>query len=270
MSEREYVLGTHDAEVERLGLQHAVWRARALAAWQRARIGPGQRVLDVGCGPGYATMDIAGMVAPDGEVFALDRSERFLAVARAQAQARGITRIRFQQQELNDPLVTEGAFDAAWCRWVFAFVRDPRALLARIGAVLTPGGRIVIHEYFDYGAWRLAADAPAFNDFVTAVIASWRASGGEPDIGLALPGWLEEDGFELLHTRTHIDVITPRDFIARWPLSFVRVNVSRQVELGYLTEDKAADVLHAIEAFETDEHARMVTPGLFEIIARRR
>ena len=59
MSERDYVLGTHDAEVERLGLQHRVWRERARDAWARAGIAAGQTVIDVGAGPGYAAIDLA-------------------------------------------------------------------------------------------------------------------------------------------------------------------------------------------------------------------
>jgi ubiquinone/menaquinone biosynthesis C-methylase UbiE len=80
-AEKEYVLGTGDEELARLGLQHRAWRLRALAAWRAAEIGPGQTVLDVGCGPGYASLDLAEMVGPCGRVVALDKSERFLVAA---------------------------------------------------------------------------------------------------------------------------------------------------------------------------------------------
>ena len=82
--EQAYVLGTHDEEIERLGLQHRVWRARMLEAWSEAGITEGSRVLDVGCGPGYATLDLAEIVGPTGTVVALERSERFLSFARAE------------------------------------------------------------------------------------------------------------------------------------------------------------------------------------------
>src|SRR6476659_10610081 len=62
--DRDYLLGTHDQEVRRLGVQHAVWRARVLDAWQRAGFGPGQAILDLGCGPGYAALDLAEVVGP--------------------------------------------------------------------------------------------------------------------------------------------------------------------------------------------------------------
>ena len=64
--EKDYVLGTHDEEIARLGLQHRVWRPRVLDAWRRAGFTLGQTILDVGCGPGHATLDLAEIVGPRG------------------------------------------------------------------------------------------------------------------------------------------------------------------------------------------------------------
>src|ERR1700674_2828201 len=93
MSEGDYVLGTHDAELERLGLQHRLWRPRMLDAWRRAGIVPGQTVLDVGAGPGYAALDLAEIVGRTGRVVALERSRRFVEVLTARAAARGFTQL---------------------------------------------------------------------------------------------------------------------------------------------------------------------------------
>ncbi len=62
--DRDYVLGTHEKELARLGLQHRVWRPVVLDCWQKAGITVGKRVLDVGAGPGYATVDLAEIVGP--------------------------------------------------------------------------------------------------------------------------------------------------------------------------------------------------------------
>lgn len=76
--EREYVLGTDDEEITRLGLQHRAWRVRAVDAWRLAEMGQGQTGLDVGFGPGYAALDLAELVGPTGRVVAIDPSARFL------------------------------------------------------------------------------------------------------------------------------------------------------------------------------------------------
>src|SRR6266581_9426461 len=60
--DRDYVLGTHDEELARLGLQHRVWLPVVLDCWHRAGVTVGKRVLDVGAGPGYATVDLAEIV----------------------------------------------------------------------------------------------------------------------------------------------------------------------------------------------------------------
>jgi hypothetical protein len=51
-----------------LGLQHRVWRPHMLDAWMRAGMTTGSRVVDIGSGPGYASLDAAEVVGPDGEV----------------------------------------------------------------------------------------------------------------------------------------------------------------------------------------------------------
>ena len=80
-AEGDYVLGTHEEELARLGLQHRVWRPVVLDCWQRAGISVGKRVLDIGAGPGYASIDLAEIVGPTGEVVALERSQNFIRAA---------------------------------------------------------------------------------------------------------------------------------------------------------------------------------------------
>ena len=58
----DYILGTHDDEVARLGVQHRAWLPITRAAWKSAGIREGQVVFDVGCGPGYASLDLAQIV----------------------------------------------------------------------------------------------------------------------------------------------------------------------------------------------------------------
>ena len=88
-AERTYFLGTHDEEIERLGLQHGVWRPTVLDCWRRAGIGPGSKVLDVGAGPGFASADLSEIVGPDGVVVAVERSARFVEAARSMLASHG-------------------------------------------------------------------------------------------------------------------------------------------------------------------------------------
>jgi SAM-dependent methyltransferase len=270
ISDRDYVLGTHDDEIERLGLQHNVWRPRALAAWQRAGFNVGQTVLDIGCGPGYATLDLAELVGPTGRVIAVDRSRRFLDTLEERRRARGIDNVTVVESDLDDVHFAVHGADAAWCRWVLAFVPRPRQLLERVAGALKSGSVFVSHEYFDYGSWRAVPRSLPFEEFVTATIANWRASGGEPNIGVEVPRWLEDLGFTIESTTPLIDVISPRDYMWRWPASFMDTGLRRLVELGAVTEERGRELARALHDIANDPKMRMITPGVLEVVARKR
>ena len=100
-AEKTYFLGTHDEELERLGLQHRVWRPTVLECWRRAGIGPGSKVIDVGAGPGFAAADLAEIVGPAGRVVAVERSARFVEAGRAMLAGRGHSNVEYH--ELDSP-----------------------------------------------------------------------------------------------------------------------------------------------------------------------
>jgi SAM-dependent methyltransferase len=269
-AERDYVLGTHDAEIARLGLQHRVWRSRVLDAWHRAGLTTGQTVVDVGCGPGYASLDLAEIVGPTGAVHAIDRSTRFLSSLDAEAARRGLAHLTTYEHDLDEPGWPNPPADLAWCRWVAAFVRQPRELVERLRASLRPGGRLVMHEYVDYGAWQFLPPSPIFETFVSAVIAAWREAGGEPNIGRDLPGWLELAGFQIDDLRPIVDVIGPADFIWQWPRAFVQTGLERLVTLGTTTRQDADATWADFLAREGHPGVRMMNPIVLEIVATRR
>jgi SAM-dependent methyltransferase len=269
-TDRDYVLGTHDEEIERLGVQHNVWRPRAMAAWQRAGFTIGQTLIDVGCGPGYATLDLAELVGSEGRIIAVDRSRRFLDALDLRRRARRFNNVSIVEADLDAVTFEGGAADGAWCRWVTAFVPRPNDLLARVARGLKPGASFVLHEYFDYATWRVMPRSAVFEQLVEATIANWRRSGGEPDIGLEIPRWLETLGFEIESLTPIIDVISPRDYKWQWPKSFVQVGVQRLIELGAIDESKGADIAAAFDEVDRSPTARMITPGVLEIIARKR
>ena len=270
VAEREYVLGTHADEIERLALQHRVWRARVHDAWLRAGFGIGQTLLDVGCGPGYAAVDLAEIVGPRGRVLAFDKSARFLEALTTGCERRGVANVSAQELDLDEAELPAKGADGAWVRWVFAFVRRPRELVAGLARALRPGARLVLHEYFDYASWRLLPRSLEHEEFVRVVMESWRGSGGEPDIGLQLPAWLQELGFELGELRPIVDVVPPSSFVWQWPRAFIQVGLQRMVDLGRLDHERAALLWSSFEERERAPGTLMATPAVLEIIATRR
>ncbi len=268
--DRDYLLGTHDEEIARLGLQHRVWQPRTLASWRAAGFTTGQTILDVGAGPGYASLDLAAITGPAGRVIALERSRRFLDVLAARAEVAGLRNITTVELDLeHDPLPAVTA-DAAWGRWVFAFLQRPRDVLVKVRDALRPGGSLVLYEYLDYATWRLLPNVPEIEALVPIVVENWRATGGDPDVGREIPAWLEELGFEVRAVRPMIDVITPADYTWQWPATFVQVGVERLVSLGRLDAAQGRAIAEAYAAAERRPHTRMITPMVAEIVAVRR
>jgi SAM-dependent methyltransferase len=268
-SERDYVIGTHDEEILRLGVQHRVWRPRVLECWRRAGITRGSRVMDVGAGPGYATVDLAEIVEATGQVIAVERSAHFLRAAREACRLRGLSQVGFREIDLMDEPLGPGELDAVWCRWVACFVSSPAKLVEQIAASLRRGGVAIFHEYIDYASWRLAPRRLAVESFVGEVMTSWREAGGEPDVALALPGLLARTGLRVRHMRPVVYTVRPADFIWQWPSMFLKGYLPRLLELGRVDASWVETVSREFQEAEADPHTIMITPLLLEIIAER-
>jgi len=109
-----------------------------------AQVGEAQRVLDVGCGIGDPTLQVAVLVGPHGRVVGLDLAEDMLATARERAAALGLAHVEFRAADVSIVELPAAAFDAVLGRWSLIFVADVERALARLRAALVPGGRIAV------------------------------------------------------------------------------------------------------------------------------
>jgi SAM-dependent methyltransferase len=268
-TERDYVLGTHDEEIVRLGVQHRVWRPVVLDCWRRAGVTVGSKVVDVGAGPGYATLDLAEIVGQSGSVVGFERSTKFVTAARSAVKTRGCANIEVHEVDLMTDELPVTDFDFSWCRWVTAFVSSPEKLVRRISKLLRKGGTAIFHEYGAYDTWRFVPPRPAHEAFRGKIIDAWKASGGEPDIGLLLPGLLTAHGFGIPEVRPHIFPIRPNDYIWQWPATFVASSLDRFVELGQINREFADAVKAEFTEASADLSSLMLTPLVLEITAEK-
>ena len=267
--EKSYVIGTHDAEIERLGLQHRVWRPSVLEFWRLAGLTDSMTVIDAGAGPGYAAADLAEIVGDTGRVLAVERSHRFVSALQARAKAYGIANIAAVESDLLDYAWPTEAADRIWCRWVLAFVSDPAKVLRGMLKALKPGGALMLHEYYDYASWHIAPRSAEFEAYVAKIIASWRASGGEPDIGLALPRLLSNMGLEIELVRPVVFAAHPGDFVWQWPTTFARSNAHVMAENGTIPRAEAERIGTILTQYEADPASLVITPGVLQIVARK-
>ena len=109
-----------------------------------ADVAPGKRVLDIASGSGEPAIPAAQIVGPEGFVLGTDLSPEMLAVARDNAQQRGLANIEFRQVDGEELDVEPGTFDAVLCRWGIMFMPEPLRCLRQAHRALKPGGRIAV------------------------------------------------------------------------------------------------------------------------------
>jgi len=265
----DYVLGTHDAELQRLGVQHRAWRPVVLECWKNAGVTSGSRVLDVGAGPGYATVDLAKIVGRSGRVVAVERSPNFVSATRRAVQERSLSSVEVHELDLMHSDLPTGPFDFTWCRWVLCFVSNPELLVKKIANVLRQNGRAIFHEYGHYTTWRFFPQRDSLEEFRNHVVATWRKSGGEPDTGLQLPMWLARNGFVVRSVVPRIFCLQPSDYMWRWPSEFIQVHLLRLQELGAIDSAFADKVRADLAAAENEQPSLMLTPLVLEIVAEK-
>src|SRR5262245_58326697 len=109
-----------------------------------AEIGSGQRVLDVGCGIGDPTLQVAVLVGPHGRVLGLDIAEDMVSIARERAAALGLSHVEFRIADVTTAALPEAEFDVVLGRWSLIYLENVPRVLDRLRSALVPGGRIAI------------------------------------------------------------------------------------------------------------------------------
>jgi SAM-dependent methyltransferase len=263
--ERDYVLGTNKDELTRLGVQHRAWRAVVLECWKSAGVANGSRVLDVGAGPGYATIDLAEIVGASGRVVAVERSHNFVNAIRSKS----LSNVDVHELDLMTDDLPAGPFDFSWCRWVLCFVSNPEVVINKLAKVLRKGGRAIFHEYGHYTTWKFFPRRESLEEFRKHVVATWREAGGDPDTGLPLPSWLANNGFVVSSVVPRIFCLQPGDYMWQWPSQFIHVHLLRLLELGKIDNAFADQVRRALAAAEKEQPSFMLTPLVLEIVAEK-
>ena len=182
-----YTHGHHEAV-----LRTHEWRTvENSAAYLLPHLAPGLDVLDVGCGPGTITADLARRVAP-GRVVGLDRSDQVLDAARTRVGE--VEGLHFEVGDVYALDHPDDSVDVVHAHQVLQHLSDPVAALREMGRVCRPDGVVAARDA-DYASFAWAPLDPRLDHWLATYRAVARANRAEPDAGRHLLGWAHAAGF---------------------------------------------------------------------------
>jgi len=242
--EQAYTHGHHESV-----LRSHRWRtAENSAAHLLPHLRPGMSLLDIGCGPGSITVDLAARVAP-GRVTAVEVSDGALELARTYAAQRGQDNIDFVVADAHTLDLPDAAFDVVHAHQVLQHLADPVLALEQLRRVCRPGG-IVAARDGDYAGFTWYPQEPALDEWLALVRKAMRANGGEPDAGRRLLSWARAAGFTDVTASASVwcfaDEAGRQFWGGMWAQRMVHSDIARQaVDSGMSTVDGLARISQA-------------------------
>jgi ubiquinone/menaquinone biosynthesis C-methylase UbiE len=189
-----YLHGTEPIEQHRLGLMNELLNANSL---REMNLAAGDRVLDVGCGLGQLSREMARQVGPTGRVVGIERSAEQLESARELARQANEDRLVEFREGPADPLPLGddewGTFDVAHARFLLEHVPDPVAIVRQMVRAVRPGGRIVLQDD-PHDTLRLWPEPAAFGKLWASYMRTYDRVGNDPLVGHRLVAILVQAG----------------------------------------------------------------------------
>jgi SAM-dependent methyltransferase len=204
-----------------------------LMAMDRLQLGPGQRVVDLGCGGGRTTLELASRVRPGGKAVGVDITPELIADGRERAARLGVDNVDFVHADVQADDLGEAVFDAAFSRFGVMFFAEPIAAFANVRRALRPGGLLsfVCWQNVFENEWMLVPGMAVAS--VTGSLPPLPAPGEPGPFSLADPDHVQAvlagAGFDRIDVMPHNDaVVRAEDRIADIARISTRVGAARE------------------------------------------
>jgi SAM-dependent methyltransferase len=252
---------------ERLRVLGRVMRPTTLPLLERAGVTAGMHVLDVGCGGGDVTFDLASLVGLTGSALGIDVDATKIELAQADAAQVGVTNVEFRVGDLTDGLGEE-QYDAIYVRFVLTHLRDPEAGVEVMRRALRRGGRLIVED-IDFRGSFCEPESRSFERYEEIYEESARRNGGDPWIGLRVPAMLTAAGF----TRVQPNVVQPADLEGESKLmpALTLENIKAiAIRHGVATEEEIDPLVDALYALARDPRTYVANPRMVQVIGEKR
>ena len=259
MTPREtYTHGHHDSVLR----SHRSRTAANSAAYLLPYLQRGQSILDIGCGPGTITVDLAATVAP-GRTIGVDQAKSVVDAARAFASEQN-SPAEFATGDAYALDFDDNTFDVVHAHQVLQHLGDPTAALKEWARVTKPGG-IVAARDADYQAMFWYPLDPLMDDWLSLYRDVARANNAEPDAGRRLPTWGSDAGFTQITTTAAVWCYSTPDEREWWAdLWADQITISalntQLITSGLATHEKLQEIATAFRAWAQRDNAFFVVP----------
>ncbi|MDO5368444.1 methyltransferase domain-containing protein [Kocuria sp.] len=237
---------------------HGTRRAADSAAYLLPELSPGVSLLDIGCGPGSITLDLAETVAP-GRVIGMDQSLEAITSAADAARERGLPNVIFRIADVYALPFEDGSFDIVHAHQVLQHLPDPVAALREMSRVCTPNGLIAVRDA-DYASMAWFPQSAGLSRWLELYRSMARANRGEPDAGRHLKSWARMAGLRDTRVTTSSWSYASARATRWWGESWAgRVRASsygdRALELGLSTQPELDGISAAWEVWSKEPDA---------------
>lgn len=267
--EREYVLGSSDREIARLAFQHEVWSGATGGLWRTAGISFGDSVADLGCGPGFATLELARLVGPEGSVAAVDASERFVTLVSDKLASQGVENVSVSKGDVTSLALEPESFDFVFSRWLYCFLPEPGMAAREAHRILKPGGRLIVLDYLNYLAAGIFPGSEVLNSLFKGYLKTVNDHYGSYNIGGVLPSILCRTGFEIENLEPIVRIARPGENVWKWVEFFNELSVPALVENGTWTEEHRREFEAEWAFAKEDPGTFFFSPPMIGIVAKK-
>jgi len=227
---------------------HGSRTAADSAAFLLPRLQQGMHLLDVGCGPGSITIDLAARIAR-GQVVGLDVVEDVLETARAQAAASGIRNVEFRQGSVYALPFDDAAFDVAFAHQVLQHLTDPVAALREMRRVVKAGSIVAVRDV-DYATFAWHPPHPKLTRWLELYHQVTSHNGAQADAGRYLLSWVRAAGFVEVTISTSSWSYGDPEGRAFWGDGWIEratqsAFAEQAIEYGYSTEAELQEISDA-------------------------
>lgn len=236
------------------------------ALFNRAGLGPGMKCVDLGCGGGEVTLEMARLVSPSGSVVGIDLDSVKLDLANRSAQDRGIANVVFRQgyvDSWNEP----NTYDACYSRFLLQHLKRPWEALRRLWGSLRPGGLLMVED-MDAEGW-FSDPVNAGVDFLRErYIQLLERRGTDPRIGRRLFRRSVELGIPDPQV-TLVSPIHTQDDRKIIPLTTLEASSEAMIAEGIATQEEVDSAHASLKGLVTDPNSLVAGPRVFQLFARK-